>query len=368
MIASDLPLTVHDISVEWIAAALSDGGLNNGLGEIAVESVDIEPFGAGTAFLGSLARLHITYAEQQARAPRSLIAKLPTTDEGARQVGSFLRVWFREAMFYAHLADQLPDTVSVPCCYFNAIDDATGHTILLLSDETPAEAGDQVLGATVQQATVAVEALATFQSTWWGVPRNAAVRWVPGIDAPALPGGLQATVTSSLGQFEAKFANALPAESVEINRQFAHRLSDWLSHIGSHPLTIAHADYRLDNLLFHPAGAVTIVDWQTAMYTGGVTDLAFLLGSSLDIELRRTIEQQMLVLYRDKLVENGVDESLLQHVEADYRTSMLWWMAMVGNNLAAVETDDPRSLALFESMLTRLHTAALDLEAASIDF
>ena len=362
-----LPGTVEDISVEWLAAALSDGGLNDGLGAVDVHSVQIEPFGEGAACLGSLARLTVDYGAET-HGPRSLIAKLPTTEEGARQVGSFLRVWFREAMFYAHLASQLPDTVTVPRCFFNAVDEDAGHTVLLLSDEAPSQSGDQVLGATREQAVLAVEALAAFQSTWWGVPRTPTLAWVPGIDAPAIPGGLQTTVTSSLDAFEMRYADMLPSESVAINRRFAHRLSDWLSHIATHPLTIAHADYRLDNMLFHPSGGVTIIDWQTAMYTGGVTDLAFLLGSSLETAMRRQFEGELLGLYRDELMRNGVDPRLLDNVETDYRSSMLWWMAMIGNNLSAVTTEDSRSRDLFRAMLTRLHTAALDLEAASINF
>ena len=365
---SELPATVDEISSEWLGAALADGGLNAGLGEVDVTSVDIEPFGAGTAFLGSLARLTITYGDTGQDTPRTLIAKLPTTDPGAHAVGSFLGVWFREAMFYSRLAEHLPETVSVPKCFFNAFDDTTGHTVLLLSDAAPALLADQVHGATAEQVTAAVDALAAFQSTWWGVPRSPIVDWMPGIDAPAMPGGLQATVTSTLDAFEAKFGDVLPTESVRINRQFAHRLSEWLAHIGSHPLTIAHADYRLENMLFHQDGVVTIIDWQTAMYTGGVTDLAFLLGSSLDVELRRSTENDLLARYKDKLAEHGVDRSLLLHVEADYRTSMLWWMAMVGNNLSGVETKDERSHALFNTMLNRLHTAALDLESASVAF
>jgi hypothetical protein len=366
MSSSKVPQVIGDINAAWLTSALRDGGRNDGIEGVEVDHVDVEPFGEGTAFLGSLARLHVIYSGETSGAPTSLIAKLPTTEPDAYQVGSFLRVWFREAMFYAHLASQLPVGVSVPTCRFNYVDERTGHTVLLLDDMAPAKAGDQLVGASVGQARAAVVALAQFQSTWWGKPRTEALDWVPGIDNPTSPAGLQGAMRGSIDAFDARYSNVLPAESIALNRTFINVVDRWLVGVAQRPLTIAHADYRLENLLFDPDDAVTIVDWQTAMYTGGVTDLAFLLATSVDTEVRRNVEQELINTYVEELAAHGVEPDLLRHVDTDYRGSMLWWMAMLGNNLANVEPTDARGAALFNTMLTRLHTAALDLDSASI--
>ena len=71
--------------------------------------------------------------------------------------------------------------------------------------------------------------------------------------------------------------------------------------------TVVHGDYRLDNLMFSPDGAVVALDWQTATVGSPTRDLAYFLETSLDVELRRRHEQALLAVYADALVAGGVD-------------------------------------------------------------
>ncbi|HEC10494.1 MAG TPA: DUF1679 domain-containing protein [Acidimicrobiales bacterium] len=357
-----LPVHTDEIDAEWLTDALRHGGWAPGRPELTVVELEIEPFGEGFAFLGSLARLRPTY-EGPARGPESLILKLPTTSEGGRQVGKLLNTWWREAMFYAHLAEQLPPTVSVPHCVFNGVDIEQDRYALILADLAPAEPGDQVKGATLAEISAAVDALGSYHATWWGRPRPEKLSWVPTIAHRKGAANLQAAVEGSLDRFAARFGAGLPSASMDILNRFAPHLGEWLISMSRRPMTIGHADYRLENLLFHPGGGVTIIDWQTAMYTGGATDLAFLLGTSMDTELRREHEEHLLQRYLTALRVHDVPEDLLGHVVDDYCSSMLWWMGMLANNLSAIETPDARSVALFDAMLSRLHAAAIDLEA-----
>ena len=51
------------------------------------------------------------------------------------------------------------------------------------------------------------------------------------------------------------------------------------------PRGLAHADYRLDNLLFGEHGAprpLTVVDWQTVGWSSPMLDAAYFLGSGLE--------------------------------------------------------------------------------------
>jgi len=351
-----LPEQPTDLTPELLTAALRDGGHVEGTPDVEVTALDIEPLAAGTAFLGALARLGVTYADAATPLPTRLIAKTPTVDPGGRAVGEMLNVWAREAMFYSRLAP-LIDT-PVPACRANLLGD--GAALLILDDLHPAAPGDQVAGADIAQARAAVVALAELHAPFWGRPRTDEVTWVPGLDTSGTADALQGAMEAALPRFVERFGSKLPDLGLEWLHRFVPRLGEWRTGLLDRPLTIAHADYRLENMLFEPDGSVTVIDWQTAMYTGGPTDLSFFLATNLDVELRRQHEDELIDLYCSALHDAGVGEEATHHVAEDYRTAHLWWMGMLANNLSSIETPDERSAALFDAMLTRLYAAALD--------
>ena len=71
-------------------------------------------------------------------------------------------------------------------------------------------------------------------------------------------------------------------------------LFEWqLNH--SEPFSLIHGDYRLDNLMLHPAGRdVVVVDWQTLMTALPSRDLGYFIGTSLPAEQRREQEGQLV--------------------------------------------------------------------------
>ncbi|MDG2111519.1 MAG: phosphotransferase, partial [Actinomycetota bacterium] len=229
----------------------------------------------------------------------------------------------------------------------------------------PATPGDQVGGADYAQARSAVVALAELHAPFWGRPRTDEVAWVPGLDTPGTSDALGAAMAASLPRFVDRFGHLLPDTSLDWLHRFVPRLSEWRNDLLDRPLTIAHADYRLENMLFDDEGEITVIDWQTAMYTGGATDLSFFLATNLDIELRRAHEGELVDLYTATLHGAGVSADQTGHVWDDYRTAHLWWMGMLANNLSSIETPDERSQALFDAMLTRLHTAAVDVDSGA---
>ena len=63
-------------------------------------------------------------------------------------------------------------------------------------------------------------------------------------------------------------------------------------------MSITHGDYRLDNLMFPPAGpGVAAVDWQTTSAGPPLRDLAYFLGNSLTPDLRRAHESDLVDSY-----------------------------------------------------------------------
>ena len=75
-------------------------------------------------------------------------------------------------------------------------------------------------------------------------------------------------------------------------RAAAAAMTDWQMARPS-PFAVVHGDYRLDNLLFDPAGAdVVVVDWQTLSVGPPTRDLAYFLGTSLTVDDRRAAERE----------------------------------------------------------------------------
>ena len=58
-----------------------------------------------------------------------------------------------------------------------------------------------------------------------------------------------------------------------------------------------------------------------------------------------------------------MDRGATGHVREDYQQAHLWWMGMLANNLSTIDTPDDESRNLFEAMLTRLYSAALDADS-----
>ncbi|MEL7154972.1 MAG: phosphotransferase, partial [Actinomycetota bacterium] len=253
-----IPVDLERLTVDWWAATLSAAGV-----EATPSAVDVEPLGPGAGFLGDVSRLRLRYGTGTATGPASLIAKQPPSDPSARAVGAMLRVWEREHAFYTEIA---PASLGaqVPMCVRSladaGADSGEGRWLLLLEDcpSVPLDAG---VGATREQAEAAVDALAAFHAHWWQSEQR--YRWMPGFDGPGV-GGLQGAWIGAIPVFLERYGHLLPAETDRWLSAFASRLPDWSERAGAEPLTIVHADYRLDNLRFHD-GRMTIIDWQTAL-------------------------------------------------------------------------------------------------------
>jgi len=347
-----VPASFDDVTPAWLAGVLGT----------PVRAVGIEPFAEGTAFLGRLARIAVDH--ERPDLTTRFVLKLPTDDPGGRRVGRLLDTWRREALFYEHLAPQVAE--AVPTAYYIGADPEHDRWAVLMADLHPWAPGDQVVGATPEQAATAVDQLARLHGLWWGHRRTTATRWLPGIDHPGV-GILQDAVVAALPRFEERFGHRLPATPTTWLRRFAPNLRAFLADLADGPLTVAHADYRVENLLFSPdAGRVSVIDWQTAMLTHGATDLSFFLATNLTVEERRRHEEDLVARYVDGLRRHGVTAADTAGVAHVHRSAHLWWMAMLANNLSTIDPPTERGRRLFWTMLERLWLAAQDHDAGRV--
>ena len=101
-------------------------------------------------------RVALTYADGAA-GPESVVLKVAATDPASRQTGLALGLYEREVRFYTDIAPGVGGPVAP--CYSSGFDGETGVFHLLLGDAAPAVVGDEIRGATVEQALLAMTEL-----------------------------------------------------------------------------------------------------------------------------------------------------------------------------------------------------------------
>lgn len=315
---------------------------------LRVRRVDSTPIGATTGFLGQLRRLVLHFDGPAEGAPARLVAKAPTHDPGGREVGRMLDVWAREHRFYAELAPTFGPLV--PLCHANLADPAGDRWLLLLEDAGDSAAPSQAQGADVEQAGLALDAIAAVHRRCEG---NRPTSWLPGFDRGPFS-ALQGAVVAAVEPFLSRFGDRLPAGGADLLRAFAPRLAAWAEGRTHGPLTLVHADYRLDNLVLGAEGRVVIVDWQTALLGRGEMDVASFLVTSLTVSARRTHEAALLARYAEA---RGHD---VDQVREEYRQHLLWWAALYANNLSRIAPADAAGMVMFDQTVVRTFAAALD--------
>ena len=143
---SSIP-TPEQIGTEWLTDRLREAG-HPGVRVRAFTATRV-----GTGQIGKCIRYALE-VDGAPTAPRSLIGKFPSDDPTSRQTGVALRNFIKEVSFYRTLAGRV--TISVPRCYYAAIDGEGPEFALLLEDLAPARQGDQLGGCSTEVAHAAV--------------------------------------------------------------------------------------------------------------------------------------------------------------------------------------------------------------------
>ncbi len=126
--------------------------------------------------------------------------------------------------------------------------------------------------------------------------------------------------------------------------------------MGQRTQTVVHGDVRLDNVMFgggagqHP---VMMVDWQAVMVSNPLHDLSYLLSQSLDVELRRAHEAELIEYYFDRIRSLGVTDVTLEQCWDGYDVGVLMLFSYPLIIGGFCDMDDPRAISLARTVLER---------------
>jgi hypothetical protein len=340
------------VTPEWMTAVLRQSGhLDGGL----VTSLDHEIIGTGK--MGDNARFKLAYEGGRERAPDSVIAKFPAEDETARAMAGAQGAYYNEVMFYRHLAHRT--TMRTPAIYANEITPDRQLFVTVMEDMAPAEPGSQLVGESLERARVALGEAARLASAFYGDPSVGAHDFVM---TPARDDGgalAQGLLQQFWPLFLERFGNGLSGEGRAFGDRYVDRYTIFATRFRG-PRTLAHGDFRSENILFNGTEACT-VDWQTVSETSPLTDVAYFLGGSLEIEDRRKWERDLVREYGELLAGHGVNLGFEQCWQ-QYREQAMHGLiiTILGASFSAPAE---RSDAMFLAMIQRHLQHCVDLDA-----
>lgn len=344
-----------EISPEWLTQRLRDAGH---------ETADVQSFTAadvGTGQVGRCIRYSLTHGSAtQAEVPRSLVAKFTSDDPTSSETGRVMRTYVTETHFYRDIAPLV--NISVPACYYAAIDEEGLQHIILMEDMAPGEQGDQIAGCSAEIARQGVLELVGLHGPTW---QDA--RWFDLLgrteDGPFAD--TKGLYRSTLPDFVERFAARLEPEHLAFIEAIGAADDCPMFNLLNEHFALEHYDYRLDNVMINTMGdvpKVTAVDWQSVRVGKPLNDVAYFLGSAVEPEVRRSIERGILGEYHVGLLESGVQNYSFEDCWVDYRKGVYAGFAVTVIAAVVVEQTE-RGDEMFTTMARRYAQMALDLSA-----
>ena len=329
-----------------------------GVPSLAIES--IQPIGTGQ--MAESYRVAFT-ATSRGQLPPSVVVKVPSQSESSRAASRITRCYELETGFYTHVHSLVG--VSAPSCLHVWFDAHNDDFVLVLEDIVDGKQGDQITGATFEQARAAIDELVQLHAPLWNSTQLDTLGWMPRHTMESSQ-GTRDLLRSVFAGFAIRFSSLVSAEVLELGAQLVANI-DGYDRAFPNNETIVHRDFRLDNLLFTDTATginIKVVDWQTASISAGATDVAYFIGASFSPEQRREVEAELVRRYCDGLSQAGISIAFSEAWD-QYRlfATSGYIMAIVASMLVK-QTE--RGDSMFAAMANRHGQQMIDLETLSL--
>ncbi len=332
MASKNFPSTIEEVTPVWLSDVLQNAGMPG----VEISDIQVEVIGEGVGIMGLLYRAKLSYSESSSEGPNSVVIKVPSPHEQTRHIARAFMFYGKEIGFYRDAAKDTP--LGTPNCYAAYHDLESDDFVLVLEDEE----------------------LAKHHAEFWESDRfEGDLAWLPyGWDVPfpqAIAQGFAEAWPSCMEMFTGDVSERI----IKVGEKFPTVTGEMME-LADSPITMAHGDFRLDNLFFDNA-ELKVIDWQICIKTVGGYDVGYFLSQSLTIEDRRNHETELLERYRNTLSGLGFDYPQDRLME-DYRRSVLFCLAYPVQGSAAALVNE-RAVQLVAEMFKRVTTAIEDLDA-----
>ncbi len=354
-----VPKHAGEITAGWLTEVLSERGLLKG----EVTDVQQETIGEGVGLMAALARLRLTYSGDESL-PSTMVAKTAAMNDN-RAVAQILDFYNREVDFYNRIGDDCP--FRVPGSFYGAVDDTTYDFVLLMEDLGDVSPVDQITGATESEAYEKVGKIAKFHAMFWNKVDQDEYDWMYDFQGPDELVKLRDLVYGpAVEPCIEKFSDHLNDKSEALLRAVGKQYADMMEPLSSN-YTFCHGDFRQDNFIYRQGdGESVVMDWQISGKGYPIFDFAYFVCQSLQVDLRREIERELLMHYLETLREEGVTDYDMETAWSDYRVMCLFCLIYPVTVCGSLDLANERGKALAECMLDRNLSVVDDLDCADL--
>lgn len=281
-------------------------------GRTDVTAVHVEQVEHGTALR---ARIRVTGAPEL---PDSAFVKLAPVRPAERLLNRFMALAHNESEFYRVVAAELDDMV--PAGYGVASDRRRGRAVVIMEDL--AERGARFLpvaaGCSAEEARAIAATLGRLHRTFW-----MSDRMISGDLTNFAPGASRATTAGPhawhlLRVIPKSFDDIAPPEFRAQSNVIVERRWDIARLMRKFPRTLLHGDTHLGNMCF--AGDQPVLfDWQLAACGPALKDLAYFACTSIEVDQRRAIDEEIVRAYLGTLNDDGTTRLTFDDAWDSYR-------------------------------------------------
>lgn len=299
---NDFPRSPGEMTVEWLNDLFRQAGVFVGQG---IESIEVLPTAPGVGIVANTALIRLVHdASALSEVPGSLFVKSSAADSDIRMRIHKVGFYRREVFFYSEIAHQC--SLRVPRCFFASIDEATGHSLVVLEAPEGTNPGEDLTEYSTEDVEILFRQIAAFHGQWWNDPRLHGWNCLRVFDGDAKE--LMERRNRNWLLFRERFEDLLSQESLRIGETIVNKGPDIYRGLASSPATLAHGDFRMDNVLLSETDKPAVIfDWQTIARVSGAVDIARFMIVSLPVQQRRSNEQRLLESYHEALTNAGVN-------------------------------------------------------------
>ena len=346
-----IPASIDEVTAKWMSEAT---GWN-------VTALRNEIIGVGVGVASAVYRSHLTGTG----CPASVIVKLPALDPNATFTSTVLKMYSREVKFFKTLAKDVPFRVSKS--YYGEVSDDGSQFAMVVEDLGNLRVIDQVAGMKIDDARRAIDGLAAMHAKWWGkADALAADGTTISLGDPIYPAIVPMVFAEGWEKCTKEIT--MPDSIMGVGPRFGAAVEPLLSSLAKGPNTLAHGDYRADNMFFDNDNGLVVLDFQLIGTGIGAYDLAYFVTQSITADDASKYERELFDRWIDGLLTSGAPKDLVDKkaLWQHYRSAALFCLAYPIVASRGMDLSDKRSFELVDCMNTRFDRAVRELDLASL--
>lgn len=309
------------INAEWLTQALrSTDTIGSG---VSVSSIETSVISGGMMANSYLIKLE--YANGSGAEPASLVAKAPSSNADSRKAGKEMDSYLKEVNFYKYIAPSL--SMRVPKSYYAEIDPETSDFTLLLEDLNPATIC-LPKDCSLEKLKASIVELALLHAGTWNDETLKEHDWIGDCADPDYFARLKPMLTKGWEILKASADDRVRSNFEKVGDGFMAKAERWQSDMGKR-FCLVHCDYRMTNIMYTEDNQSIAIDWQTLQFGRPGIDTFYLIANTLDLEMRKAHENELLQVYYDTLLANGVEDYSFDDCIEDYEYGSLYGVMSV---------------------------------------